>query len=405
LALLRAAPTLLQNVRNSLAELFYGEQQLAVEEIAQFICDARQPRASTAMPLLLMFAGPPSTGKTTAAMAFAELVNSADGRFTADVSELNGKYARHYYCIIQCNDTKTNAVNQLKKRIVDTIKAVHEHELAATKAEATKRIQAIPASFAEFFRLHAANAGAAVGAETPPPKHAVFFFDEFEKLGGRPPKGTEPKSAAIWTALMTFWTSGEVVFEDETFSLPPGWHPVILFASNLLSQQFSAAAGHRCMASPKDLVSLKGELEKEVQKTVLNGDSALASRMVRHTVCFFAYDLLQCRRIISRVFQAIATTQLQVRGHPLFFDLCTVEDVAARMAQSNATTTIRELKGMWEDNVSRAFTFALADIPEDANSSHAFCLSLRTEKGAITPRLQVLVDARVSGCHTLEILL
>jgi hypothetical protein len=125
--------------------------------------------------------------------------------------------------------------------------------------------------------------------------------------------------------------------------------------------------------------------------------------MVRHAVCFFAYDLLQCRHIISRVFQAIATTQLQVRGHPLFFDLCMVEGVAALMAQSNLYNTIRELKGLWEDNVSRAFTLGLADMPADANSSHALCLSLRTEEGAITPRLQVLVDARVSYLCTLEI--
>jgi hypothetical protein len=239
LASIRSAQLLLQNVRHSLSELFYGEQQLAMNEIALFICDARQPQAPTAAPFILMFAGPPSTGKTTAAMAFAELVNSVDGRFPADVSELNGKYARHYYCIIQCNDTKTTAVEQLKRRIVDTIKAVQSHEHAAAKAESKNRIQALPSSFDDFFRLRASVGGSAAS----PPKRAVFFFDEFEKLGGRPPKGVETKSTAIWNALLTFWSEGVVTFEGEQFSLPLGWRPVILFASNLLSHKFTAAQG------------------------------------------------------------------------------------------------------------------------------------------------------------------
>ena len=396
---LRAGAATLHAIRDTMSELLAGAQPLAIEQLAEFTAGLRHPQADP-RPGILLMGGPPSTGKTTSAMCIAECLNSPDGRIPSDCPNFNDFYTRPFFCAIKCQNYNTQAVHKVAADIVAAIQKLYESEQRPAGEAKRRELDTEAPDLDELLRMDGAMAQEAEHlALTASPKRMVFFFDEFERLGGPLRDDMPDKNPYVYTSLMSFWNGGVVTFEGKEYRCPPGWEPVILIATNLCAADFTFDAGQECARNRSKYEALVLKLETFVKNRLLgarSGDTALATRIIGQTALFFAYSEEQCKRIISRFFQQLAAGHERERKYPVLFDLCTVEDAANQMAQGDVEKTVRELERQWITHVNSAFSHFDITIPNDMNSDTAICLSLRVDgHGRLVPRFQVAVDAKV----------
>lgn len=323
-------PVSYETLRDQLKQLYPFGQDDAVACLAKYIGNCRSYDANTA-PSIYLLAGPASTGKSTAARAFTQMVNSADGRL--DPSALDGDSI--FFCEIRMEQSATNEVLKTTKDIAEAIQRAQQ-ALAAPHT----------LSLADML------AGRPVAQ-----RRLVFFLDEIEKVGGRRGGSTteQPGSTRIWLKLMKFFESGEIDCGGHKYKLPPDWRPVILLATNMMAESLTVEYKLAFQAQPHLLVKMMHDVEVTVCKAVFASSSPLTSRVLGNTVLFFAYSPEEMQMIGSKkLCQLLAADN---RGDPSVKRLGDVN-----LLEASDISVLRQLMRVVREEVRSASTLGHDDL-------------------------------------------
>lgn len=345
------------------SKVFKGKQSLAVEQLAEYIGNCRG-RDSDTNPRIYLLAGPASTGKTTAARAFAEMVNSVDGRLDMNV-DLTQPCKGNICCEIRMESKGKTEANSVFKTIADAITKVHEEEAASPH---------IPSS-AEFLSGQTAL------------KRLVFFFDEIEKVGGRQFTTAKATTPQIWTKLMQFFETGGVEHDGSSYKLPYNWRPVIIMATNLMSEHLTPECEVECRADDRKLKQLYKDVETKVRDTIFDRSPPLSSRILGFTVLFFAYTPEVIQSIVCANLKELLIKSQSDFGYK-------------RHADVNLLTTerslLREQTKLVNENLRTSNTFGHPNLDPSQTGSVVFIGKRRMPNRAEVPRIQLVLTEQVS---------